>query len=200
MRVSIFQPLANRAAPSPRQVPEYDVEYEDYSTKYASPLKKGQARLGYRSISPMKHQQQASPNSDYDTTDFRPGTDQSPGYYDKMAGGRPDVRDGAEAGEPQTASAAEFPIKSRLNFSAEESDESPDVRSYRKLDNGSGKEYRTTPTGPSAANESSNNWLSSKTPPHYDPKQYQDMSLKVGLPLSRSATWIFCSVLLNSER
>ncbi len=174
---------------SPKPVPEYNAEYEEYSSKYASPMTKGQTRLGYRSISPAKHQNVAS---DYDTPDastsYRPGRDTSPLYYETSPGGRPDVRDGAEAGD-----ALNYPknigLTSKLNFSGESTEDSPEMRGYEPRGQDSqneaqrkiakqGKGYQMTPTGHTTLNDSS--FLSDVSPLRYDPKQYQDTTTKVG--------------------
>ncbi len=173
--------MASRVAATPKPVPEYNVEYEDYSSKYASPMKQGQTRLGYRSISPTKRQNVAP---DYDTTDsdsYHPGSDQSPTYLDRLSGGRPDVRDGAEAGDMLMYNKTASPV-SRLNFS---DDSSPEVRKFepRGSENSNdsqrnggdkyGKGYHVMPNSHKTANDSSF-LLSNVTPPRYDPMQYQD--------------------------
>ena len=168
--------MASRIPPTPRPVPEYDVEYEDYSTRYASPLKKGQAILGYRSISPNKHHPSAA---DYDTVDNAGGYSDSPMYRDKTSGGRPDIRDGAEAGEALNGGGKLGDVRSRLNFSGE--DDSPGIGSYQAVgkdyntptsDNRYGKGYPIAP-GPEG-NDSPFLLSKASSPPQYDPKQYQD--------------------------
>ena len=149
--------MTNRVQTSPKAAPEYDVEYEDYSARYASPLKKGQAVLGYRSISPQKPQYPA-----YDTVDSA-GSYESPIYRDfKHSGGRPDVRDGAEADT----------VKSKLHFSGGDSVERRDIATYQTKSQETptplsryGKEYQP------ASNDSP---YQSSMSAQYDPTQYQD--------------------------
>lgn len=154
--VDLFQPMASRVQTTPKAAPEYDVEYEDYSARYASPPKKGQAVLGYRSISPNK-----MPYPSYDTVD---SAGNEPFMYgmQKSSGGRPDIRDGAEAGDA---------VRSRLHFSAGDSEERRDAPNSSSKDSNPstpfsrhGKEYQSP-------------YIASSASAQYDPMQYQD---KVG--------------------
>ena len=104
--------------------------------------------LGYRSISPNKPLYPG-----YDVTDSV-GSYESPMYKDpKHFGGRPDVRDGAEADA----------VKSRLNFSGGDSGEGREMANYHARDEQ--KDFAST------SNESP--YLSA-VPSPYDPMQYQD--------------------------
>lgn len=156
---------------TPKAAAEYDVEYEDYSSRYASPPKKGQAMLGYRSISPNKPLYPG-----YDVVDSV-GSYESPMYKDpKHFGGRPDVRDGAEADA----------VKSRLNFSGGDSGERRQMTSYHARNEQNptsllqhGKEFSSTSI------ESPYSSSASSLP--YDPMQYQDkVCLSFMCPLSYS--------------
>eukprot|EP00794_Sanderia_malayensis_P003264 gene3264-3745_t len=179
---SHLRPLTNRVPHTPKPVPEYNADYEDYATKYASPVAKGQTRLGYRSISPTKHQTPVAPS--YDTTDspanYRPGHDQSPMYSagGRYSAGRPDVRDGAEAGDGKAQH-----VMSKLNFSGDSMNDSSEKRGSsggyeprsqeRKVyEKQLVKGHDMTPKSHNTLNDIS---LSSElSPPRYDPKQYED--------------------------
>ena len=158
--------MASRVQATPKATPEYDVEYEDYSARYASPPKKGQAVLGYRSISPNK-----MPYQPYDTVDSGGSDSHIYGVQQRNSSGRPEVRDGAEAGDA---------IRSRLNFSSCDSGERREPLSdYPDRDADAstpfsrfGKNYATG-NGPKFA--------TSPTPAQYDPTQYQET--KVCMPM-----------------
>ena len=162
-----FQPIGSRVQSTPKPPPEYDVEYEEYSSVYASPPKRGQAILGYRSMSPNK-----PPYPGYDVVDSA-GSYESPMYKDsKHFGGRPDVRDGAEADA----------VKSRLNFSGGDSGERREATSYQSK----------TEQSPTALSRYGNdNSLTNSGSPYqpsvpapYDPMQYQDkVSMLVDPPV-----------------
>eukprot|EP00795_Rhopilema_esculentum_P014391 gene14391-5442_t len=166
---SHLRPMANRMASTPRPAPDYDVEYEDYSSRYSSPQKKGQNILGYRSISPNKHHP-----AGYDTVDsdsgYLPAAYSAPLH--RSASGRPDVRDGAEAGES---------VRSRLNFSDGDQEGTPDVYQTKGnvystpiSDKKYGKGYPISSGSQSPGDDSPFLLHSTTATQQYDPKHYQD--------------------------
>jgi len=154
---SHLRPVGGRVQATPKAPPEYNTEYEDYSSRYASPPKKGQAMLGYRSISPNKTQ-----FAGYDVVDSGGGYD--PAYSEpKNFGGRPDVRDGAEADA----------VRSKLSFGSDNSAERRDEASYQATN----EQYETPLrryNNDLPPKDSQSPYQRSLAPTSYNPMQYQD--------------------------